>query len=229
MYFIHLFSLSLLCNIGLHAQTTELRFQLLFHGQPLALDQPLVDSTGDTLRIETLRFYAGQFSAWENGRQHWSEGEQSWHLLDAAQPEGLVLRLPLPSHTAMQELRFTLGTDSLTNASGVFGGDLDPTTGMYWSWQSGYINFKIEGRSAGCPDRGGEFVYHLGGYGHPWGTSKPVILPVTCARPADSFMVGLELGPMLEAALHSGKCRITSPGAEAARLFQLLTAELKCL
>ena len=26
-------------------------------------------------------------------------------------------------------------------------GDLDPLKGMYWTWQSGYINFKIEGSS----------------------------------------------------------------------------------
>ncbi|MFT4599180.1 MAG: hypothetical protein ACI9WM_001432, partial [Arenicella sp.] len=52
--------------------------------------------------------------------------------------------------------------------------DLDPIHGMYWTWQSGYINTKIEG------SRGDEkFTYHLGGYSFPYNASQEVMLPVS--------------------------------------------------
>ena len=46
-------------------------------------------------------------------------------------------------------------------------GDLDPIKGMYWAWQSGYINMKIEGKSPSCKTRKNEFQFHLGGYLQP--------------------------------------------------------------
>ncbi|MDN3675869.1 hypothetical protein QWY90_00740 [Flavobacterium paronense] len=46
-------------------------------------------------------------------------------------------------------------------------GDLDPTKGMYWAWQSGYINIKIEGKSTSCKTRNNEFQFHIGGYREP--------------------------------------------------------------
>ena len=68
--------------------------------------------------------------------------------------------------------------DSVTNVSGALGGDLDPTKGMYWTWQSGYINFKLEGKSNLCPTRKNEFHFHLGGYLHPYNALKTVKLKV---------------------------------------------------
>ena len=46
-------------------------------------------------------------------------------------------------------------------------GDLDPTKGMYWAWQSGYINMKMEGKSSSCKTRKNEFQFHIGGYMKP--------------------------------------------------------------
>lgn len=64
-------------------------------------------------------------------------------------------------------VRFYLGIDSSTNVAGVGQGDLDPTKGMYWAWQSGYINMKLEGNSKLCSKTKNEFQYHLGGYAAP--------------------------------------------------------------
>ena len=76
------------------------------------------------------------------------------------------------------KIKFNLGIDSLTNVSGVMGGDLDPTKGMYWTWQSGYINFKMEGSSAVCPTRNHEFQFHIGGYQDPFYAMQTLELEV---------------------------------------------------
>ena len=38
---------------------------------------------------------------------------------------------------------------------------------MYWAWQSGYINMKIEGKSNSCKTRKNQFHFHVGGYLQP--------------------------------------------------------------
>ena len=58
------------------------------------------------------------------------------------------------------------------------GGDLDPTKGMYWTWQNGYINFKIEGKSNLSIAKNKEFVFHLGGYQNSFSTLQTIQLPV---------------------------------------------------
>ena len=70
-----------------------------------------------------------------------------------------------------------MGIDSLTNVSGAIGGDLDPTKGMYWTWQSGYINLKLEGKSNLCPSSKKDFQFHLGGYQAPFNGLQQVSFP----------------------------------------------------
>ena len=74
------------------------------------------------------------------------------------------------------EIRFNIGVDSLTNVSGIFEGDLDPANGMYWTWQSGYINIKLEGTSRLCPARKNKFYWHIGGYTPPFNLLRKVAL-----------------------------------------------------
>jgi hypothetical protein len=52
----------------------------------------------------------------------------------------------------------------LTNVSEKFDGDLDPALGMYWAWNTGYINMKLEGKSSSCTSVKKEFQFHIGGY-----------------------------------------------------------------
>lgn len=60
----------------------------------------------------------------------------------------------------LKSLSFGIGVDSAKTMGGVMDGDLDPAKGMFWSWQSGYINFKVEYEDT----KGKEYVFHLGGF-----------------------------------------------------------------
>ena len=80
----------------------------------------------------------------------------------------VALCLEIPEDTEFDAIQFNLGIDSLTNVSGALGGDLDPTKGMYWTWQNGYVNFKLQGTSDLCNNPKNEFEFHLGGYLKPF-------------------------------------------------------------
>ncbi len=75
------------------------------------------------------------------------------------------------------EIDFSVGVDSTTNVSGALGGDLDPMNGMYWSWQSGYVNFKIEGTYGGSAAQK-DFQFHIGGYSSLFPTLQAIALPL---------------------------------------------------
>jgi hypothetical protein len=151
-------------------------------------------STGTEVRVDRLRSYVGIRG---------TEG-LTYRLLDAEHPERMVVHVPsLTDH-------MLLGVDSATNVSGAFGGDLDPTNGMYWTWQSGYINVKVEGRSPAAP--GGVFELHLGGYAAPHATAQWVELPVRTGRCA------IDVQRLMESVDLTGHAHVMSPGPEAMRL-----------
>jgi len=77
------------------------------------------------------------------------------------------------------ELEFCIGVDSLTNTMGVLTGDLDPVFAMYWAWNSGYINAKIEGTSNQCNTPQNRFEYHIGGYLAPYQSIQKITIPVS--------------------------------------------------
>jgi hypothetical protein len=170
------------------------------------------DSSG--IQIETFRFYISRVSVYKNEKLLWTE-PMSFHLLDAAIPASLKLSLVMPAGTSFDQISFNLGVDSFTNVSGALGGDLDPSRGMYWTWQSGYINWKLEGTAAAAPTRNHEFHFHIGGYSAPFATLTPVILKVDNQQNVNVFV---DLHRFLNGIDLKTENNIMIPGHNAVRL-----------
>jgi len=114
-----------------------------------------VPQSGDSIRIDVLRFYLGILPSGE-AIMH------SYHLIDLAHPESM--RISLHPEMARTPGTLLLGVDSMTQMAGAGGGALDPTQGMYWTWQSGYIHLKLEGVLLKADGRNIAFSYHIGGF-----------------------------------------------------------------
>jgi hypothetical protein len=71
-------------------------------------------------------------------------------------------------------IRFVIGVDSARNVSGAQTGALDPVNGMFWSWNTGYIFYKLEGTSPAIGGTGGTFRYHIGGFQGTYNNIKTV-------------------------------------------------------
>jgi methanobactin biosynthesis MbnP-like protein len=72
--------------------------------------------------------------------------------------------VPEAEYTFME---FMVGVDSLHNCNGVQEGALDPTKGMFWAWNTGYIFLKFDGTSPLSKSNGRILEYHIGGYRSP--------------------------------------------------------------
>jgi hypothetical protein len=159
----------LICYASTFAQQTnnvDVTIQLKFGSDDLAIGKTYISAVNDTLIINELRFYLSSFKI------HYKDDttfitENSYHLIDIENSESLKINLKNASNTAIESISFNIGVDSLASVSGAMGGDLDATKGMYWAWQSGFINMKIEGKSSSCKTRKNAFHFHIGGYMSP--------------------------------------------------------------
>lgn len=201
----------------LFAQACAVVFVPHLHGAPLALGKSGADAGAGEV-VEAMQFYLSDLALLNDG-QVVSTSTKRHHLLDAEKPKTLRLPLSVPDGVAYDELRFTLGVDSLTSAAGVFAGDLDPTNGLYWTWRSGYINFKLEGTAPGCPARNHRFQFHLGGFQAPYNSTQKISLSV---HPAAVIPVSIDLDRFFAALDLSAEYRVMQPGAAAQRLAEVL-------
>ncbi len=90
-----------------------------------------------------------------------------YYLINEEEQESKKLMLePLPAGE-YAGIEFIIGVDSLHNCSGAQSGALDPVNGMFWTWNTGYIFLKLEGKSPASKSPGNFFEYHIGGYKQP--------------------------------------------------------------
>lgn len=172
----------------------------------------------DDLTIETLKFYISGIEFYQEEDLVFALAN-SFHLIDAAEPGSLDITFECPSAVAFTHIQFNIGIDSLTNTSGALGGDLDPTKGMYWTWQSGYINFKLEGVAERSPARHHRFQFHIGGYQAPFESIQKVKLATNNTREieiqvaVDEWLATIDL---------SETYQLMSPNAAAMKMAQRL-------
>lgn len=193
------------------APTGQLRFFPRMEELPLELDSSTVLGDDLPITITAFRFYVGHCEAHRNGE--WVSVDTAYHLVDAADPLSWAIDAG-DALASADSISFLLGVDSLTNVSGSFGGDLDPIKGMYWAWNSGYINLKLEGNSPASPYPARAFELHLGGYLPPFASVQRITLPV----PERPLNVLVDVMPLLTAAGIHTRCNVMSPSERAVYL-----------
>lgn len=196
-----------------HAQSThKISFHPTFGKSPLHLDDSCY--TKDSIYFSQLKLYISNIEFLNSDSVVWKD-VNSYHLLDVSDEKTLYILLSPPSNLKYTKIKLNLGIDSITNVSGAMCGDLDPTKGMYWTWQSGYINLKLEGKSKLCKTRNNEFQLHLGGYQNGDNALQSIILNVS---ENEDINIIIDLEKMLTGIDLSLQNQIMSPGKEAVLL-----------
>jgi hypothetical protein len=214
-----IFTMIMSMHTPLHAQelvSLNLNFLPTIEGAELQLQNE--DSAKLTSKrhssITKFQFYISNISLLNKGEFVWKDSGHSY-LIDAAEKSGELISFNIPSGLYYDELLFSLGIDSLTNVSGAFGGDLDPSKGMYWTWQSGYVNCKLEGLSLFSSHAQKEFQFHLGGYAFPFASLKRISLMV---HPTPSIKIGIDLDKFMAQVHWAEKSHVMSPSKEGVYL-----------
>ena len=171
-------------------------------GKSIELNAPVyIPTLEENITITKLRFYIGL----TQDKLVRKNTEWSYFLIDLENPSSLVIE-------HLNTSKFCLGIDSITNSSGAHGGDLDPTNDMYWSWQSGYINTKLEGLIGEK-----EFTLHLGGYAGETNSWQVVSSNSTAVS-----TLFLDLAPLVKNLSADESTLIMSPSKRAVNFSKLL-------
>lgn len=181
--FIYVVGILIIITISAIGQVTKnvsLNFKTMIGDKPLILnDEAYKNASGEHYKVTTFNYFVSNLKfERKNGTAFTVPQDSSYFLVRSDQPASQHINLVLPKDEFIS-VSFILGVDSMRSRSDlkertgvldVSGGMLE---GMYWTWNSGYIFFKLEGISDQAkPDMTGQhkFRYHIGGYG---GYDKP--------------------------------------------------------
>lgn len=167
----------------------------------------------DEMRITECKYYISHLTWYKNGDQLFAD--TSAHLIQSLDT---IIFTDRSFHEA-DSISFLLGVDSLHNVGGVFGGELDPTNGMYWAWQSGFINVKLEGNLINSDER---MELHLGGYMSPYVAAQTIGFPLT------SRCIEIKLKPLIDFVIENKMYRTMSPGEKAVQCSKKLAEGIAC-
>lgn len=164
-------------------------------------------SPSDSVELNVFKGYISNVEITFNDGQIYRE-PNSYHLLNFLDSAHNSIQLPNVNASGIASLSYAIGTDSSVNVNGAYDGDLDPILGMYWAWNSGYINFKLEGQKSGK-----EFTYHIGGYAHPYATAKYVTHPISTET--THIFIAIDLSALFTELDPTLPSKIMSPGSNA--------------
>lgn len=215
---------ALLSLISAQKSPFSLLIRPVYKGQALVLNQTIQLENGHSLVIEKLQCYLGKFLFGHNGQ--WIPADENLYYLFDAEEEA-THRIAWPKMAGADSLCFWLGVDSLTTAAGAMSGDLDPTKGLFWTWQSGYINVKIEGHCTRSSAKQGFFECHLGGYLPPYAAVNRVCLSIPVSQKESERVLEWDFSSFFSEVNWVKSPMIMSPGKEAQRLSAVLSQSFR--
>lgn len=147
------------------------------------------NSSGEEYTVSKLKYYISHpFLQGKSETQN-----EGYYLIDEGKRNSIQMNMDPGQYN---RIGFLLGIDSIRHCSGAQDGDLDPLMDMFWTWNSGYVIFKLEGYSASSSADLGRIEHHIGGYKAGNNVSTPVLLdlPQTLIlRPGDQKEIIIEM------------------------------------
>jgi hypothetical protein len=178
---------------------------------PLEINSNYISKNNDTLQISQLKFYLSDIQILFEDKSVFKQAKH--HLVSIEDLNSMNIPIT-KKHKKIKTINFSIGVDSLASVSGALSGDLDPLNGMYWAWQSGYINMKIEGTSPNCKTRKNAFHFHIGGYLSP----NYALRKVTLYPKSENLELEINLAKIFDNILLSETNSVMIPGVKAMEL-----------
>lgn len=138
------------------------KFEVEVNGQSLMSNsQWFTLANGDSFTVSKFNYYISNIKLKRDDGTIFSETE-SYHLNQHLEniTSFAIQNVPFGTYT---QIEFEIGVDSLRNHSGAQVGALDIGNGMFWTWNSGYIFFKLEGdyKTQSMTEKS-DYAFHIG-------------------------------------------------------------------
>jgi hypothetical protein len=144
-----------------------IRFENFVGDKKLVLDTATyTNALGQAFTVTNFKYYISNIRLMGSGGNVFAQPD-GFYLIRQDDENTWTAEIEGVPADIYSEIYFTIGVDSLHNCSGAQSGALDPIHGMFWTWNTGYIFVKLEGKSPASKSPGHIFEYHIGGYKAP--------------------------------------------------------------
>jgi hypothetical protein len=171
-------------------QPLHIHFAVMADTSIIEAGKQFTNAFNEPFTVNRFRFYISGIVVKSGART--DTLTKQYYLIDLEQPASQDIAVT----TMMKQIdaiSFIIGVDSLHNTGGVQTGALDPYKGMYWTWNSGYVNAKLEGNSDSAATPSHLFSHHIGGYKPGEQTLRAIELKAAQPLPAASLTVKVDL------------------------------------
>ena len=138
-------------------------------GQNVVLNKYYALNSNDSIKLVTFKFYVSNVKLKNKTTGIWFNVPNSYFLFDQSNAGSQLNAFSLTNIPAGEyaEISFYTGIDSLTNSSEVIANTipaLSPANEMLWTWDTGYIFYKLEGyyKNVNQTTDKGKLAYYLG-------------------------------------------------------------------
>jgi hypothetical protein len=153
--------------------TLKITFVNVVNDSPMILrNRDYQNPFGETYTINKFKYYVSNIVV-RSSSNSFSE-INSYHLINQEDSASLSFTFNIPTGV-YDSFSFLLGVDSLHNVSGAQTDALDPVNDMFWTWNSGYVMAKMEGKSKASVFNN-TFEFHIGGFQGPYNVLKNIDL-----------------------------------------------------
>ena len=150
----------------------------------LQLDSTYKNAIGQDFTVANFKYYIGNICLKQADGKNYTI--QDYFLINEREEDSKQITLNDVPEGNYTSLEFIVGVDSLHNCSGLQQGALDPTNGMFWAWNTGYVFLKLEGQAPASKSVGNVFEYHIGGYKKPTNSLRKITLSFKSDKIASS-------------------------------------------
>lgn len=159
------------------AEGLTLQFHHFVGDKLLTLDDSIyTNSFNQAYTVTKFNYYIGQIHLTKSDGKFFFIKDYFFISEDEEKQKSKTILLENIPSGEYTSISFILGVDSLHNCSGAQSGALDPINAMFWTWNTGYIFMKMEGKSAVSNLPGNTLEYHIGGYKEPFNCIRNVSL-----------------------------------------------------
>ncbi len=136
-----------------------IQFENVANARKIILNDSLYSNAfGEKYSVQKLKYYVSNISLLYGFKKR---KYTKVFLIDAGKENKIVLPAEGGS---IRGIQFLVGVDSLQNLAGAQEGALDPLNDMYWTWNSGFVMFKLEGSSDSSHADKKRIEQHIGGF-----------------------------------------------------------------
>lgn len=175
--------------------TINLSFNNTVNGNAINMGQIAYKNAANNMySVTTLKYYITNVSLIDENNNEWFA--KNYNLIDQEVPAQNTFALKDVPKAKYKTIKFIVGVDSARNTSGVQDGFLDPSYGMIWTWNTGYIFFKHEGNFTNSSSSTQPLRLHLGT--NPGRTFVECALPLVDAAAASKLTINFDLNKVYQ-------------------------------